>query len=133
LIFIDAGPLLARHHHHDQKHHEALQAWAAVEKSQAICVTSNLVLSEMFTLMGRRMGYKFAADRARAIYFSKKITIFRPSQEEETHAIDLMEKFADQQIGFVDCVSFIMMRRRKIQTAFSFDRHFALAGFELFK
>jgi predicted nucleic acid-binding protein len=133
LIFIDTGPLIARYHHHDQKHHEALYAWTVLEKSQDICVTSNLVLSEMLTLMGRRMGYKFAAERARSIYFSKKITIFRPSEEEEALAIDFMEKFADQQIGFVDCVSFVMMRKRKIQTAFSFDRHFTLAGFELFK
>jgi predicted nucleic acid-binding protein len=30
-----------------------------------------------------------------------------------------MRKFADQKIGFADCVSFAMMRRRKIRTAFT--------------
>jgi predicted nucleic acid-binding protein len=37
----------------------------------------------------------------------------------------------DQSIGFVDCLSFALMRRHRIPAAFTFDRHFELAGFPL--
>jgi predicted nucleic acid-binding protein len=40
-------------------------------------------------------------------------------------------QFADQRIGLTDCVSFAIMRRHKIRTAFTFDRHFRLAGFRV--
>jgi predicted nucleic acid-binding protein len=39
--------------------------------------------------------------------------------------------FGDQAVSFTDALSFAVMRRMRIERAFSFDRHFALAGFEL--
>jgi uncharacterized protein len=42
-----------------------------------------------------------------------------------------MRKYADQGVSFTDCVSFAIMRRHKIRTAFTFDRHFKLAGFNV--
>jgi predicted nucleic acid-binding protein len=40
-----------------------------------------------------------------------------------------IERFDDQRSSFVDAVSFEVMRRRKIVTAFAFDVHFLTAGF----
>ena len=34
-------------------------------------------------------------------------------------------------VSLVDCVSFILMRRRRVTTAFAFDRHFVQQGFTL--
>jgi predicted nucleic acid-binding protein len=44
-----------------------------------------------------------------------------------------MRKFADQGMSFTDCVSFAIMRRRRIRTVFTFDRHFQQAGFRLLR
>jgi predicted nucleic acid-binding protein len=46
-------------------------------------------------------------------------------------AVDLFAKFADQEVSFTDCISFVLMRRNKLDQAFTFDRHFAVAGFEV--
>jgi predicted nucleic acid-binding protein len=35
-----------------------------------------------------------------------------------------------RQLSLVDCVSFEMMRRLGIKTAFTYDRHFSEQGFE---
>ena len=43
----------------------------------------------------------------------------------------MFAKFADQQVSFTDCVSFVLMRRNRLERAFTFDRHFASAGFEI--
>jgi predicted nucleic acid-binding protein len=94
-------------------------------------LTSSFVLDETFTLLGRRSSYAFAADRARALLGSTALTILRPEADDEARAVELFAKFADQKVSFTDCVSFVLMRRHRLARAFTFDRHFADAGFEL--
>ena len=38
---------------------------------------------------------------------------------------------AAQGVSFTDCISFVLMAGHGIRTAFSFDNHFLLAGFEI--
>ena len=92
---------------------------------------SNFVLDETFTLLGRRASYSFAADRARSLLRSSALTILRPDAEDEEEAVEVFAKFADQQVSFADCVSFVLMRRNRLERAFTFDRHFGSAGFEI--
>jgi predicted nucleic acid-binding protein len=42
-----------------------------------------------------------------------------------------MRKYSDHEVSFTDCVSFAIMRRQQIRTAFTFDRHFRDAGFRV--
>lgn len=130
MIFVDTGAFLARYLEKDQYHDRALRTWRRLE-GVARVVTSNFVLDELFTLLGRRASYAFAADRARHILSSEKLEILRPDPETEIEAVDLFEKYADQRISFTDCVSFVLMRSHKIRQVFSFDRHFELAGFSM--
>ena len=132
MIFIDTGAFLARHLTKDQYHPQAAAFWEALHKKNEACVTSNFVLDETFTLLGRRAGYKFTAQRARNIYASESLQILRPTGKEEVKAIDFFEKYSDQRLSFTDCVSFILMQRNKIKRIFTFDRHFLLAGFQIF-
>jgi uncharacterized protein len=41
----------------------------------------------------------------------------------------MLHKYADQRVSFTDCISFVMMKRERVKIAFTFDRHFSLAGF----
>jgi uncharacterized protein len=129
VIFIDTGPFLARCVTRDQYHQAALLAWDRISKERPPLLTSNFVLDETFTLLGRIAGHRFAAERARAIYSSSSLEILRPGRQEELEALDLFAKFADQKVSFTDCISFALMRRRAVRRAFTFDRHFEVAGF----
>lgn len=131
MIFVDTGAFVARYIRQDGHHRRARRAWAEIDRSRSRCFTSNFVLDETFTLLGRRSSYPFAADRARALLSSTALTILRPDADDETRAVDLFAKFADQRVSFTDCVSFILMRRHRLAQAFTFDRHFADAGFEV--
>ena len=93
-------------------------------------MTSNFVLDETFTLLGRRAGYGFAAQRARNIYASESLTILRPTKNDELKAIDFFEKYSDNRLSFTDCVSFVLMQRNKIKRVFTFDHHFQILGFQ---
>jgi predicted nucleic acid-binding protein len=131
VIFIDTGAFLARYLRKDQNHRSALAVWEKLGSKPEICVTSNFVLDETFTLLGRRAGYSFAVQRAKNIYASQAFTICRPDKEDEIKALQIFSKYADQHVSFTDCISFVLMKREKINRVFSFDRHFKLAGFHL--
>lgn len=128
-IFIDTGAFIAKYLPEDQFHLKALGLWQKLEKKQTKLITSNFVLDETLTLLARRADYSFSSRIAQAIYASKVIKIIRPTLETEYGALVYFEKFSDQRVSFTDCVSFQMMKEHRIKQAFSFDRHFELAGF----
>lgn len=131
MIFVDSGPLIARALVRDAYHDVAKRGWHLMKGLPIQLVTSNLVLSEVFTFIARRSSYTFAAERARAILDSRAFEVLRPEADDDLAALAFFEKYADQRVSFTDCTSFALMRRRRITKAFSFDRHFALAGFEV--
>ena len=129
MIFVDTGAFLARHLRSDQFHASAKRGWKELRRREWKLVTSNFVLDETLTLLGRRASYPFAAERGRRILLSKTLLVLRPEAEDELEALRLFGKFADQRVSFTDCVSFALMRRRGIERAFTFDAHFERAGF----
>ena len=129
MVFIDSGPLVGRYLVRDPYHPASILAWNSLQNAQLF--TSNHVLDETFTLLARRVGYHFAAERAERIYTSTAFEIVSSTQEDELDAIRFFRKFADQSISFTDCISFAIMKRNHISTAFTFDRHFVQAGFKV--
>ena len=132
MIYIDTGAFLARYLSKDQYHRQARDFWDIIRKKNEKCVTSNFVLDETFTLLGRRAGYSFAAQRAKNMYASESLSILRPDQEIELKAIAFFEKYSDHRLSFTDCVSFALMKTKKIKRIFAFDQHFRLAGFQIY-
>ena len=130
MIFIDTGAFLARHVTRDEHHQAAVAGFEKLSGLRLPLLTSNFVLDETLTLLGRVAGYPFASERARAIYGAESLSILRPGRAEEIEALDYFEKYADQKVSFTDCISFVLMRRKKIKWAFTFDQHFIRAGFE---
>lgn len=131
MIFIDTAAFLARFIREDPYHDEAIHYWNELSRSKENCITSNFVLNETLTLLGRRAGYNFAAQRAYSFYASKELLVMRPTQEDELKAVEFFEKYSDQRVSFTDCISFVLMRNKKISKVFTFDRHFEHAGFRL--
>lgn len=131
MIFIDTGAFLARYVAEDRLHAQAVAGWDKLARERAAAFTSSLVLSETFTLLARRAGHAFAAERARHILDSGALTVLRPNERQDREALVFFEKFADQGVSFADCASFALMRHHRIKRAFAFDRHFAMAGFDL--
>jgi predicted nucleic acid-binding protein len=131
VIFIDTGAFLARYLQNDQHHEGAVRAWQELGSSREGCFTSNFVLDETFTLLGRWAGYDFALQRAKNIYASRVLTICRPDREDELNALRFFGKYSDQQVSFTDCISMVLMKRQKIVRVFTYGRHFEFAGFDV--
>ena len=133
MIFVDTGALLGRYLARDQHHEQAVAGWKRIQTGGIPFLTSNLVLSEAFTLLGRFAGCRFAAETGRLLYGSCGDRILRPDVADERQALELIEKYADQEVSFCDCVSFVLMRKNRVREVFGFDQHFERAGFLLWR
>ncbi len=131
--FIDTGAYIAAFHRRDQHHSKALKIWKNMEECHVKLITSNHILDEVATLLGRRTSYQFAALKLKSIYADPTIHIERSNHTDELRALNFFEKYADQKISFTDCISFSIMERLYIKQVFGFDRHFQYLGFELFE
>jgi predicted nucleic acid-binding protein len=129
MIFVDTGAFLARYLSNDAYHRRAVDMWKKLRRESL--VTSNHILDETLTLLARRAGGRFAADRADNIYTSEVLEIIRSTRDDELAAVQLLRKYADQPISFTDCTSFVLMRSRQISNVFTFDVHFERAGFRV--
>jgi hypothetical protein len=128
LIFVDTGAFLALYLKRDQYHRQASEIFPTLARPFS---TSHHVVDELATLLGRSAGYYYAADRIEDLYASESIDVLPSTRDDEVEAIRWMRKYADKEISFTDCVSFAMLRRLRIRTVFTFNRHFRDAGFQV--
>jgi predicted nucleic acid-binding protein len=133
MLFVDTGPLLAKYIERDQHHEEATGGWAQLERSRERLATSLPILCEYFSLLARHSSARFAAERARNMFDSKVFEILRPESRQELLAVDLFGRYAYDAVSFTDCLSFALMRHHKIKRVFTFDRHFEMAGFSIWR
>lgn len=130
-IFIDTCAFLARYLQNDQFHVQSKETWRELENKNSLLFTSNFIINETLTLLARRAGGRFAAQVAERIYNSSVLQIIRPDEQDEKEAIKLLHRFSDQQVGFTDCLSCILMNKNKITCIFTFDQHFRLWKFDI--
>jgi len=45
--------------------------------------------------------------------------------------MEIFKQYQDKDFSFVDCMSFAIMNQQNLSQAFTFDQHFAPAGFEM--
>ena len=128
MIFVDTGAFLALYSARDQYHPQASKIFPSLSRPFS---TSNHVIDELATLLGRITGYRYAADRIGDLYASDSIDVLSSTRDDEVAAVRWMRKYADKEISFTDCVSFAIMRRMGMRRAFTFDRHFRDAGFQI--
>lgn len=128
-LFVDTGAWYAALSPTDKWHDEAARLLKGVSKRKVSLVTSNLVVGETYTLLVVTRGHDAAWRFMDVLGLSARLEIARVEPEIEREAWAILKRFSDQDFSFVDGTSFALMRKRKLQRAFAFDRHFATAGF----
>jgi predicted nucleic acid-binding protein len=121
---MDSGAMIARFYPDDPFHAAAVEGLARLDRADEVVVTSILCVAETTAVLSQRAGHG-PASRAALELFDWEMQIVQPSSVEAKRAARLMESYADKGASFVDCVSFVLMDARKINTAFTFDEeHF---------
>ena len=130
-LFVDTGAFLARVFTRDGRHAQAVEGWSILRNTDRLLVSSEHVLDESATLIARRCGYQYAAEWLKIHLGSEELRWLQCSPKDWKAASSLLHKYADQEVSFTDCTSFVLMRREQCREVFGFDDHFVRAGFRL--
>ncbi len=123
--FVDSSALYALLDRNDENH---LRAAAEFERLEhADLVTHNYVLVEASALAQRRFGPP--AVRTLLEDLASVLRVIWVDEDIHRVAVSVLLAASRRGISLVDCVSFEVMRRARIERAFAFDRDFALQGF----
>ena len=126
--FVDTSAFFAVLDADDGNHDRARQVWEDLLTQEAVLVCSNYVLVETLALVQRRLGLP-----AVRTFQEDIMPVLNVEWVDETiHQVGIASVLAAARRGLslVDCVSFEIMRRLGIKTAFAFEHHFEEQGFE---
>lgn len=128
-VFVDTSALYALIVDGDDFHERAVELFEGLKAEDARLITTSYVLVETYALLHRRIGIEAVRDvRAGLVPLLDVVWV-----DEELHERAL-DRLVDRSAGGaspVDAVSFVAMRTRAIDHAFSFDRHFGDEGFAI--
>jgi len=129
VIFMDTSAIYALADKADPNHITAYNKFEDILKSGEVPLLHNYILVESAALLQARLGLPSAN------LFLKDARSF----EVEWVDLDLhkeaekeLERIGKRAISLVDCTSFIVMRRRRVQRAFAFDPDFKDQGFLIY-
>ncbi|MHB8170257.1 MAG: type II toxin-antitoxin system VapC family toxin [Thermincolia bacterium] len=131
-IFVDTSAWIMLLNNDEDRHAEARETYYCFLKAVPL-VTSNLVISETYTWLRLRVGFKAAMNFFSVIHElqnNKLLQIVWSTRELEEKAFTLLPKYDDHHISFADAVSFAIMKELSITRSFTFDKHFMVVGFQ---
>lgn len=128
MTFVDTSAIYALVNRNDPEHARAVDLLARLLDAGEPLLTHNYVVVETISLLQRRIGIDVALEAATKARQFETEWISEAVHEE---ARQRLERARRRQLSFVDCVSFVVMQRREIDTAFAFDPHFEAEGFRL--
>lgn len=125
--FVDTSALLAVLDADDEYHLKAKAQWEDLIVHEAVLVTTNYVLVETFALVQHRLG--IGAVRALQEDVVPLLAVEWVDESAHQAGVTGVLSAGRKKYSIVDCVSFDIMRRLGIKSAFAFDRHFPEQGF----
>ena len=130
-VFVDSSAFIAVAMRRDDNHRRALRLWRQLEKDNVGLVTSDWVFGETVSFVRRREGYAVARVVGEALWNSQRLERLSSTPADVERAWEAFLGYAFDDLSLVDCLSFVVARAQRISRVFSFDQHFAQAGFEL--
>lgn len=127
-LFVDTGAWYALVDKNDPDHKEA-KRFLAINKIPLL--TTNFIFDETITLLRSRLGWNAAKEFGERLKKSSFVSIIALKDEDEEKAWEIFLKYKDKDFSYTDCTSFAAMERLRIDTTFSFDRHFKDMGFKV--
>ena len=130
-VFVDTGVWVAIGDRHDRHHTEAVATYMHLANDRCSFTTTNLVVAEAHALILHRAGRLQALRLLDAVHQAGRLSRVYADAALEAEAEAILRRYADHHFSLTDAVSFAIMRQRGIAEAFTFDKHFATAGFTL--
>lgn len=134
-VFMDATALCALNNPRDQYASSSQRILQKLEASHAALIATDYVIDEAATLLLTHIkgGFWLAKNLLDWVLRpTSTVTVEWIDSVRFREAADVFRRFnRDKQWSFTDCTSYVVMKERKIKTAFSFDEHFREMGMKL--
>ena len=127
-VFFDTSGFFALMDARDPAHPKA-RRWLASQRDRARPVPTEWIIGETCTLLVARKRPHLVARFLDYLEQSAALLVLNPDEALLVSAKDLIRRQAEQGYSFVDCLSFCVMKERKISQALTTDEHFRKAGF----
>ena len=126
-VFIDTSALIALKDSSDVRHDEALRYFeSALSGPSMKFVLTNYLLCEVHAYFCRAPSV--ALKYVEHLLDNPHFQIARAEERDESRALALLRSSRDKTYSFADAVSFAVMERLDLDSAFTFDRHFKQHG-----
>ena len=130
-VFVDSGAWIALALSRDPLHEQAREQWELLRGTGARLHTSVPVVLETFTFLDRNANRDVAIAWKESIYEPALVKILPCELRDLEHSWAYFRRADLHKLSAVDATSFAIMRRAQLRLAFTFDHHFAVAGFRL--
>ena len=130
-VFVDTGAWIALALTRDPFHARAREAWDSLHGTGARLHTSVPVILETFTFLDRNALRDVALAWQGSLAQVAGLRILSVTPAHLKQAWPFFQRRDLHKLSAVDATSFVLMSHEKIRTAFTFDHHFAKAGFHL--
>jgi uncharacterized protein len=130
-VFVDSGAWIALALSRDPLHAQAREQWDQLHSAGARLHTSVPVVIETFTFLDRNANRDVARAWKESIYEPGTVSILPCELRDLEHAWEYFRREDLHKLSAVDATSFVIMKRARIRLAYTFDHHFAVAGFRL--
>ena len=132
-VFVDSSAWIAFFSASDGQHSNAHAAFARATRERRLLVTSSLVVAEVHRLVLYRADIRTARAVLGRLTSSRDVRVDHPAPALHVSAIGFLDRLADQPVTYADAMSFAMMRALRCTIALTFDRHFEMAGFTMWR
>ena len=109
--------------------HQNAVEWIHGHAGRTRPVTTEWVIGETCTLLIARKRHRIVSAFLDYVERSRALLLINPEDPLLSAAKAMIRRQADQGYSFVDCISFCLMKERKIKEALTTDSHFRKAGF----
>ena len=129
--FVDTGFWFAYLVRKDNYHHSSVELMEEFMSSGTLLSTSELVISETYTLLMRRLG------TGPSLRFLELIELQVKKGFTKIYWVDylimkdfqsLLQKYADHPLSFTDATSAILVLKNRLPAIATYDRHFKIMG-----
>lgn len=131
-LFVDTAAFFARFNERTAEHERARDVFAGIRSSDlpyGPLFTSRYVLSELATLMLRKVGHAPAVFALETIREAESFNVLSVGSSDFGRTCEQFAGYDDQQISFVDHASAVLASGRGIDHVFTFDGDFHALGF----
>lgn len=128
MIFVDTSFLYALADTKDAHHVRAKHLFTDLLENREDWYTHNYIIVETAALIHRRIGFSAAEKFLQESLLFPLVWI-----DDSLHgeAAAYFSRCLRRKVSFVDCMSFVLMKRKGIKNAFAFDADFSKEGFEV--